>query len=158
MALDRFYIPVAGSVSKQEALSCGFSWLLGRPETNLHIAFHKLDILVDVLSEMASMYPRARSVFDTLKKDRVFTFPDGKRLTCAPWRPAVQATPNGACLVIWAGLDELAAVEAKLGPVGTICAMPWGLHEIQNWIDAHTATPVDCGAQNAPVDLAGESG
>ena len=146
LALERFYIPVEGAVDKRAALKCAFTWLLDRGENDLHIAFHRADIMADVLDEMAKMLPNAGNWFTQLKKDRQFTFTDGKRLTCAPWRPWVQAIPNGACLVIWAGLDELAAVETKLGSVGAVCATPWGLHEIQPWIDANVVPPVDCAA------------
>lgn len=141
MALDRFFVPIADAQPSDDELKCGFLWLLSRPEAERHIAVPHVAQRRAILTKIETWIP---AIGRPLRKSGLVNFQDG-RLTISTMHPYVQATANGACLLLWGDADQAEAVEARLGSVGAICVAPFG-PTLDNWIEANGPTPVNCQA------------
>lgn len=146
MPLDRFIIPLSDVTPTDAELECGLMWLLQRPEAERHIAFPavpNIKMFFDRLDKRMRFAGWA-NLSNQLRRNRQFKFSDGQVLTCGPMRPHVHARPNGACLLVWGDSAKADRVEARLGPVGAICVLPYTAPAIATWATANGPTHVAC--------------
>ncbi|WP_262265496.1 hypothetical protein [Microvirga yunnanensis] len=147
MPLDRFYVPIEGHVNKEAAFLCGFQWLLGRPEPDLRIAFNSKDNLEDVFKAMLAKYGSDKTLtqmFTALLKHRYVQIQNGPKITAVLLNPRLPSHANGACLGVWVDTKQLAKIETALGPVGAVCAAPWGKLDIDAWVQTNSPAPLEC--------------
>lgn len=155
MSVQRFIIPLSAATPTDAELQCALMWLLQRPEADRHIAFptvQNIKMFFDRLEKSMGFSGWAQFC-DQMRRNRKFTFSDGQILTCAPLKPWVQASPNGACLLAWGDTKQAHDVEKRLGPVGAICVLPYTAPGIATWINANGPTPVNCSGDVADDDV-----
>ena len=147
MALSREYVEASVPTATDDDLACAFSWLLFRSEQELHLAaprVQQLDLALTGLKAKFASAPPIVAIIDGLKKTRSVTLADERRLTAASLHPRCQARPNGACLLVWGDSKQANTVEQTLGPVGSICVLPWANHDLVGWVTANSVPKVNC--------------
>ena len=140
--MNRYLIDQAGSSDQETVLKAAFDWLLKCSNSELHIVFNNGDVRDRVVELAKDFNPNVmwQGLLDTIAERKAVTLEGDIKLTASLAFPRIMAPSNGACLVIWADTELLGKVEARVGAIGEICAVPWVLSDVKDWRAAHNPT------------------
>lgn len=147
MALERYIVPISGAQPTNDEIKCGLVWLLSRSESDLHIAVPDAQTRATLFGIIATWDP---GIAKALRTNGIIKFTNA-RLTISTFQPYVQATPNGACLLVWGDTGQAQAVEKRLGSIGAICVIPYS-NTLSGWIASNGPDEVDCAELMLPKE------
>lgn len=141
--LERLYIDIEGPTATGFEGLCGLTWLVSRPEERLYIQAPKAHLLESAFEAIGLERPTMRESLRRAIKDRRLVL-NGREIVIGLFRPAPMSLHNGAVLTIYPDSKDLNNVEERLAPVGALCALPWTLADIANWVQSNSPQVVRC--------------